>query len=344
MSQQDIGDLSHVPDTGPEDVIYTLGSSLASPSTDVDLENGSFDCSVHSANIDTNTTPIAESDPQRLQESWTWPLSPGSVKLLSPPLDSLPERSAELLKRHHCGTESFEFLLNFEMGGGINRVFNFYTSLESDYLNLDYNESSLELLFVGPTHADSPGTDSDICQIQSTQWLFDPLLPHAKAVWEQLPHLSRSGISEHTSTGQLATNQCIEFFNPKNLRRLLGLYWTNWHFHCPIVHQATLNVLELPMEMVVVMALLGACVSCDDGDVSKARQWLDPVEELIFAHPWLSKDKSPDVSESVHLRLTKLRMLQTALLICVLQTWEGTEAARLRVRELRYTRLVKVCF
>ncbi|KAH7110285.1 hypothetical protein EDB81DRAFT_672204 [Dactylonectria macrodidyma] len=152
----------------------------------------------------------------------------------------------------------------------------------------------------------------------SVELLFDPLLTQAKAIWEKLLYSSQPSTHGLVFDDQGTTNQCIELFNPKNLRRLLNTYWTRWHYHCPIIHRASLDLAHIPTEMIMVMCLLGACVSLDSSDAEKARQWLDPTEAFIFSLPWLSRDKAAGETVSQMSCVTKLRLLQTGLLICVL--------------------------
>ena len=243
-------------------------------------------------------------------------------------------------------TQNFEFLLNFEMGGGIDRVFNFMTSREQecDMLNLD--TFTLPPVLVD----DSAATFSDMqgpggaCSFKETvEWIFDPLLPQAKAIWERLFRRSHSHESRTSNECQdpLFINQCVEFFNPASLRRLLVSYWDRWHWHCPIIHKPSFDISQVPIEMIMVLSLLGAFVSFDGQQAVEARQWLDVVEQLVFSMPWLSRN-SPRGLEPCLPREKKLRMIQTALLICVLQTWEGSSSTQSRVRELRYPHLVQV--
>ncbi|KAF2659040.1 hypothetical protein K491DRAFT_702508 [Lophiostoma macrostomum CBS 122681] len=246
-----------------------------------------------------------------------------------------PQAPSSAVRRHTLRVENFEFLINFEMGGGINRIFNFVTSLDQ-ISNVDSffpPSSPLHSGFVIDEDCQKRERSSNLAQ--AVEWLFDPLIPQAKAIWEKLlkrPH-------DHNVK---FNDRCIEFFNPPTLRRLLDSYWRRWHWHCPIIHLPSLDLSQIPTEMVMVMSLLGAFVSLDNQDVEKARQWLDVTEDLVFSIPWLSRHDFPRKIEPPLTLETKLRLMQTAHLISALQIWEGTESARTRIRDVRYLHLIQV--
>ncbi|KAJ4857762.1 hypothetical protein T069G_08659 [Trichoderma breve] len=198
-------------------------------------------------------------------------------------------------------TERFEFLLNFTLCGGLDISFNFLTSSEKvpgnayfdnfltidDLLSIDYEAGSK---WVKASEERSRAT-------KTMEWLFDPLLSQTKAICEKL--LNLPGIDKLVTGNHLQSldEQCLEFFNPLNLR---------------------------------------ACVSKYPNDAQNARKWLEPVERLVFALPWLSRETQGSQADPTLTRYTKLRILQTTVLMCALQTWEGTEKAKERIRKLRY--------
>ncbi|KAL6824541.1 hypothetical protein J3E69DRAFT_381370 [Trichoderma sp. SZMC 28015] len=236
--------------------------------------------------------------------------------------------------------ERFEFLLNFTLCGGLDISFNFFTSSEKvpgnayfdnfltidDLLSIDYEAGSK---WVKASEERSRAT-------KTMEWLFDPLLSQTKAICEKL--LNLPGIDELVPGNRLQSldEQCLEFFNPLNLRRLLNTYWKRWHRNCPVIHPPSFDPSQAPAELVLVLVLIGACVSKNPNDAQNARKWLEPVERLVFALPWLSRETQGSQADPTLTRYTKLRILQTAVLMCALQTWEGSEKAKERIRKLRY--------
>ncbi|KAH7079786.1 hypothetical protein FB567DRAFT_129066 [Paraphoma chrysanthemicola] len=247
------------------------------------------------------------------------------------------------------GSESFDFLLNFELKGGIDRAFNFATSLEQFCQKYDLSlpfslTDEGHLAVFAHTRIQEPKRSESL--LPTVQWLFDPLLPQTKAILEILLEESprrdaeEADGDEHGDRLLLLSNQCIRLFNPPSLRRFISLYWTKWHWHCPIIHQPSVDIAQMPTAMVIVMGLIGASMSSDREDIDEVRRWLDPTEKAIFAMPWLSRENYVNQRQPLS-RESKLRCLQMGHLICALQIWEGNDLARKRVIELRYPQLVQ---
>ncbi|KAK4077028.1 transcriptional regulator family: Fungal Specific TF [Trichoderma aggressivum f. europaeum] len=236
--------------------------------------------------------------------------------------------------------ERFEFLLNFTLCGGLDISFNFLTSSEKgistayfdtfltidDLLSIDYEAGGK---WVKESEERSRVT-------KTMEWLFDPLLPQTKEICEKL--LNLPGIDELVTGNHVQSldEQCLEFFNPLNLRRLLNTYWKRWHRNCPVIHPPSFDPSQAPAELVLVLALIGACVSKYPNDVQNARKWLEPVEKLVFSLPWLSRETQGSRADPTLTRYAKLRILQTVILMCALQTWEGSEKSKERIRKFRF--------
>ncbi|KAH7071543.1 hypothetical protein BKA63DRAFT_568673 [Paraphoma chrysanthemicola] len=130
-------------------------------------------------------------------------------------------------------SESFDFLLNFELKGGIDRAFNFATSQEQfcqKYdLNLPFSITDEGRIVDFPDTQPQEPKRSDN-HLPAVQWLLDPLLPQTKAILEILldgslrRHAEEADGAEHGDRPLFLSNQYIRFFNPLNLRRLLSLY------------------------------------------------------------------------------------------------------------------------
>ncbi|KAL7943774.1 hypothetical protein V8C42DRAFT_328418 [Trichoderma barbatum] len=237
-------------------------------------------------------------------------------------------------------TERFEFLLNFTTYDGLDNSFNFQTSVEkgAESWHFDNFITIDDLLLIDYEASNKQAKDSEERSRtnRTMEWLFDPLLSQTKAICEKL--LNLPGIDEVATgdCGKSLDEQCLEFFNPLNLRRLLDTYWKRWHRNCPIIHPPSFDPSQTPTELVLVMVLIGACVSTHPEDAKHARKWLESVERLVFALPWLSREAQSSQPDTILTRYTKLRFLQAAVLMGALQTWEGSEKAKERGRKLRF--------
>ncbi|UKZ56120.1 hypothetical protein TrVGV298_009948 [Trichoderma virens] len=278
--------------------------------------------------------------------SMSLPLSPFTLTPLTPipiPLNYscfVSQQRGRGFSYQAFETERFEFLLNFTSHDGLDISFNFLTSAEKGTDNW-YSDNLLTIddLLVVDYETSNKQIKEPLERSRASrtmEWLFDPLLSQTKAICEKL--LNLPGINEIAAGNhaQSLEEQCLEFFNPPNLRRLLDTYWKRWHRNCPVIHTPSFDPSQAPAELVLVIVLIGACVSKYPGDAQNARTWLEPAERLVFALPWLSRETQSDQPNLALTRYTKLRILQTAILMCALQTWEGSSKAKERIRKLRY--------
>jgi hypothetical protein len=244
-------------------------------------------------------------------------------------------------------TERFEFLLNFTTYDGIESSFNFLTSSEKqsgiwhsdslltidDLLDINYDLSNSQRV----------GSEKSSYSNRIMECIFDPLPPQTRAICEKLLRLLSIDGAVTNDRAQLFDEMCLEFFNPMNLRRLLNTYWKRWHRHCPIIHPPSFDPSQAPAELILAMVLIGACVSKDSQDANYARKLLDCAERLIFELPWLSREIGSNQTDASLTRGTKLRLLQAAIIMCSLQTWEGSDKAKARIRKLRYPYVAQAC-
>lgn len=241
--------------------------------------------------------------------------------------------------------DSFDFLWHFTTCSGLNNSFNYLTSRDCRQSGLS-SEKTPESLnsFTTMTNSNLLIDNNHVHSMPGTmKWIFHPLFPRAKEILEAL---CCNSLEKHNrrvpSIQDMFDEKCIEFFNPINIERFLDLYWTRWHPNCPILHRFSFNITKIPMELLLVMALTGALMSSQSQDLMDARLWLDATEQLVFRSPWLSGEEvmsSQDVERS---HLKEIRTLQSAVLICVLQVWEGTKTAKKRIRQRRYSSVVRV--
>ncbi|KAH8816618.1 hypothetical protein F5884DRAFT_776811 [Xylogone sp. PMI_703] len=245
------------------------------------------------------------------------------------------------------GWEVFDFLWNFTASPGLNNTFNYLTWKDrkgyNGSLNISLPTSSDPcLIFSEPTN-NSVQPENKYADFTSVtiKWIFHPLLSRAKEIWEALSSISARYDKQllTNSKEEIFDKACVQFLNPVNIERFLDLYWTRWHSNWPVIHKPTFDINNSPVLLLLVMALTGALMSSDPEDLENARKWLTPTERLVFRDPWLSGEDMSD-TEKQYPDLQRLRLLQTAMLICILQIWEGTDTARRRIRQRRYNSVI----
>jgi hypothetical protein len=191
-------------------------------------------------------------------------------------------------------------------------------------------------------------TDSNVIEISRVMtWISHPLFQYSKAAWDvvQRGERSKSYLSGTQVAPSISGNAYVEFFNPFNLETFLQLYWSRWSFNCPIIHKPSFDLTKVPTIMVFVIILIGALMSPNPEDSLNARMWLDIAEEAVFRHPILwGETQGPSEEGSEASLREKLNILQSAFLICVLQNWEGSDAARKRIRHQQFSAVVSVGF
>jgi len=83
-------------------------------------------------------------------------------------------------------------------------------------------------------------------------------------------------------------------------------------------------------------------VSPDMPDNEDARTWLNCVEEIVFIDDDFNSDLSNSSSGSLAAHRRKIQILQAAYVVCLYQTWEGTDCSKSRIRRYRFATLVSV--
>ena len=244
---------------------------------------------------------------------------------------------------------SFDFILHFITSSGLDYSFNFTTSSEygaSISLDIWDSEQGSHVPNVVSYEGDPRPVHENTIQIpKMMEWIAHPLFPKSKSVWEALHKLERAQQDDTTGRSRLswAGEACFKFFTPPNLERFLASYWRRWSFNCPIIHESSFERRSCRPELVMVMTLIGASMSSLTDVIEEARTWLDVAGELIFGHPVLSgREDNVGGSTQLYSEREKLELLQSSLLISVLQHWEGGETTRKRVRNLQYTAVTSV--
>ncbi len=81
-------------------------------------------------------------------------------------------------------------------------------------------------------------------------------------------------------------------------------------------------------------------MSDDDDERMQGRLYAEIVEKLVFSHPLLSLYSSRNVVDDKD--LSPVKVIQAAYLMCLLQNWEGDDAAKKRIRQYRFITLIAV--
>lgn len=109
-----------------------------------------------------------------------------------------------------------------------------------------------------------------------------------------------------------------------------------WHLLVSISPKSSMNGNKTLMAT-------GACVSPDQEDYEDAKMWFNCVEEMVFTDDDFCRDTvtNPDNACILSGR-RRLQALQASFMVCLYQNWEGTDAAKRRIRRHRYSTIVAV--
>jgi hypothetical protein len=81
-------------------------------------------------------------------------------------------------------------------------------------------------------------------------------------------------------------------------------------------------------------------MSDNNDERTKGRIYAELVEKLVFSHPLLSLYSNTNVADGRG--MSPVKALQAAYLVCLLQNWEGDDAAKKRIRQYRFITLIAV--
>ena len=187
------------------------------------------------------------------------------------------------------------------------------------------------------------GTFEELTPIDMVDWIIDPLFPKSREILMRFRKIGLPGqLAEMTSRSpavSIQSRQCLQFFSPPNIKRLVDLFWKFWYPHCPIIHFATFNLVTAPAPLVIAMVLLGAVASPASNDKDLARRYFDLAELIAFE----DFEHSQSINLSVSVEGTQRPTgMQAIFLICCLQNWEGDSEASARARRDRFSTMVNV--
>lgn len=252
---------------------------------------------------------------------------------------------------------SFDFLLNFTRASGLKAVFNYKRcrsplsgTNNASQESKDPYGPTFESMTAGPHQSQLRGRSGSsrlsshkVSLVGLIESLDDPLFVQTKAIWDtyRTSRIRSSQMAFETiDDPDCADERCLRFFCPGNLRRFIRLFWDEWYPHCPIIHKPTFNALNVPVILLVPMAITGAFMSESDADVKLAMEWLEFGEEIVFASAILSAEPVERAPSDVD--IPPLRIIQAAYLTCIMLNWEGSDTMKRRVRHHHFAALVSV--
>ena len=164
----------------------------------------------------------------------------------------------------------------------------------------------------------------------------DPVHLKAREIWDNFrPFIERNSTPTVLMTG------IVEFFSPEHLVSSLDLFWERWYPHCPIIHRPTFEISHCPVLLLSTMVLIGACTSPSLSYRNEAKDLLDMMEEIVFSNPmFLEQTTGTSIDEQSDGQ--KVSVLQATYFMCIMQKWDGNDAAKLRIQRNRFTVFVAV--
>ncbi|KAL4790964.1 hypothetical protein BDV19DRAFT_401664 [Aspergillus venezuelensis] len=157
----------------------------------------------------------------------------------------------------------------------------------------------------------------------------------ARELWDSIQY---TPLDSRMHQPKPSSTEWFLFFSPVNVARYLHLFWSRWYQHCPIVHKASFDFACCSPLLLATMALIGACMSLPSSDHDAARQFLDVIEEIIFSHSLFMESPRVGASNENLLQTREnIQVLQATCFICLLQKWEGSSTAKLRMQRHRFT-------
>lgn len=134
---------------------------------------------------------------------------------------------------------------------------------------------------------------------------------------------------------------------PERIRRFIDMFKNMWHFNCPIVHVANFVPENVQTTLLVPVVMMGALYTSDERELAAAKNLLDVAEVYCFSSDVLSPEL--EISRSLQGRQgdetsdwNEFQQLQGAYLIVAMQFWAGSQAARNRAMECRFSEVIKV--
>ncbi|KAK4117941.1 hypothetical protein N657DRAFT_685618 [Parathielavia appendiculata] len=182
-----------------------------------------------------------------------------------------------------------------------------------------------------------------------SSWTHDPVVIKLQQVVLLVKKVVTTKPHDRTITinwSAALEHRCRQFFSPPRFAKFIELYWSVWHPNVNILHRPTFDTASSKPILLAAMALIGSCVSPDPVDIEDARMWFNCVEEMVFTDDDFCRDIEPpavcDITLPINTVVNRptLEALQAALIVCLYQNWEGTDASKRRIRRHRFSTVV----
>ncbi|KAL4963141.1 Zn(II)2Cys6 transcription factor [Aspergillus stella-maris] len=236
----------------------------------------------------------------------------------------------------------FGFLAHFTKATGLNEAYS-YRPTDSATPSLGGIESDIQSEYVDSTASSNPfdaylnefGLDLDADATFMKDAENTSITQKANEIWNSIQQVS---LDSRMHRPKPSSTEWFSFFSPVNVAHYLDLFWSRWYQHCPIVHKATFALGGCSPLLLATMILIGACMSSPSSDHDTARQFLDVIEEVIFSHSLFMESPRVGASNENLLQTREnIQVLQATCFMCLLQKWEGSSTAKLRMQRHRFT-------
>lgn len=150
---------------------------------------------------------------------------------------------------------------------------------------------------------------------------------------------------DHPQLPMLSTH--IELFTHVEIDHCLGLFFSNYYRHCPILHRPSFQPTLIPESLLLTCVALGGMYS-DPAKVAWMKSLLDVIETFIFSLPsvkdeYFSPMGSLQVQDAEALNY-HFQTFQGAYLCVVVQYFSGNPEARRRARRNRFSTILSVSY
>ncbi|KAJ4345200.1 uncharacterized protein N0V89_011329 [Didymosphaeria variabile] len=174
--------------------------------------------------------------------------------------------------------------------------------------------------------------------------------PHAQSVesvriYELVTQLTNTFITlpkgHHAKASSSRIDQADTFFTVSNVTSFIQTYFHHFHPHFTIIHRPSFDLKTVSPRLLVAVCLAGSLYMSTLHDIGRGKSFLDLAEEFIFRDTLLrraargrpfNEGTNNVANDSAVACASSLQTMQAALIIVLLQNWEGNLAAQRRAR------------
>jgi len=275
---------------------------------------------------------------------------------------------------------SFNFLYDFTSRTGLVSSFDCGTLGQREQIVAAFDQTALASHYPEFIHSISTPSVPPALSVEGgpadhglsswNSWLHNPIvikLQQVVVMIKSVVTIKHANSSINLTWSAALEQRCLDFFSPSRFAKLIELYWSVWHPNVNILHRPTFDPTSCKPVLLAAMAIigrlrchvvcvhfdiaytvLGACVSPDPIDNEDAKMLLNCVEEMVFTDDDFCRDIDSPVSGEDAPPVTsldnrrRLQALQAAYIVCLYQNWEGTDAAKRRIRRHRFGTVISV--